>query len=188
MSTLFPSAPHIILSDPSFRGALPNPLRIGDFNKDGHPDLLVVSASHSSAQSGSVSLLQSIPCDKKTCSRAETEASRRTFSRMDGESASALDRISDARSALWLDIDEDGSLDILVQRNGKGSGASRTFTFIKNNYYHDAFFLKTLFGNGACEGVCQDENGTRYKVGVRGAAFCLLASALLRSFEHRASL
>jgi hypothetical protein len=36
-----------------------------------------------------------------------------------------------------------GSLDILVQRGGN-SGASRKAVFIKNNYFHDAFFLKAL--------------------------------------------
>lgn len=34
-----------------------------------------------------------------------------------------------------------GSLDILVQRIGN-SGAARQPVFIKNNYFHDAFFLK----------------------------------------------
>jgi integrin alpha FG-GAP repeat containing protein 1 len=38
-----------------------------------------------------------------------------------------------------------GSLDILVQREASSGGrASRRMTFIKNNYYHDAFFLKAL--------------------------------------------
>jgi hypothetical protein len=33
-----------------------------------------------------------------------------------------------------------GSLDILVQRTGAQSG--QKVTFIQNNFYHDAFFLK----------------------------------------------
>lgn len=36
-----------------------------------------------------------------------------------------------------------GSLDILVQRGGN-TGAARRAVFIKNNYFHDAFFLKAL--------------------------------------------
>lgn len=36
-----------------------------------------------------------------------------------------------------------GSLDILVQRLGN-TGAARTPVFIKNNYFHDAFFLKAM--------------------------------------------
>jgi hypothetical protein len=31
----------------------------------------------------------------------------------------------------------------MVQRSG-GSGAARTIEFVKNNYFHDAFFLKAL--------------------------------------------
>lgn len=36
-----------------------------------------------------------------------------------------------------------GSLDIMVQRSGS-NGAAREIVFIKNNYFHDAFFLKAL--------------------------------------------
>lgn len=35
-----------------------------------------------------------------------------------------------------------GSLDILVQRTGKQT--KDRVTYVQNNYYHDAFFLKTL--------------------------------------------
>lgn len=38
-----------------------------------------------------------------------------------------------------------GSLDIMVQRSGS-SGSARNIVFIKNNYFHDAFFLKALGG------------------------------------------
>lgn len=166
MSSLSPSTPNIITSDSSFRGTLPNPLRVGDYNKDGYPDLLVISSASSSAHQGSVALLQSVPCTKKTCSQAQTEAGRRTFAAVQGDRAAALNDIIDAKSATWLDIDEDGTLDIMVQRAGRSSGASRTFTFIKNNYFHDAFFLKTLVGNGACDGTCVSSNGEKYPVGL----------------------
>ena len=83
---------------------------------------------------------------------------------MDGDRASALNNINDARSAVWLDIDEDGTLDMLVQRSGLSSGASRQFKFIKNNYFHDAFFLKTLTSNGACDGTCVTAEGEKYQV------------------------
>jgi len=174
MSSLVADAPYLVLSDPSFRGSLPNPIRIGDFNKDGYPDLLIVSSSSSSARQGPVSLLQSIPCSRTSCSKAGNAAGKRTFAKISGGQANALNSIKDAKTATWIDIDEDGTLDILVQRVGKGSGASRQFTFIKNNYYHDAFFLKTLFGNGACEGRCAGPNGTRYNpygVSFSGASY-----------------
>lgn len=38
----------------------------------------------------------------------------------------------------------------MVQRTGN-TAAARQIVFIKNNYFHDAFFLKAL---GACELQC----------------------------------
>ena len=148
IASLVPSAPYLVLSDSSFRGQLPNPIRIGDYNKDGYPDLLLVTSQSPSAHQGYISLMESSECSKKACSKVTYDATRRSFLKLDDNRAKALNDIKDAKSALWLDIDEDGTLDILVQRVGKGSGASRHFTFIKNNYYHDAFFLKTL-----CEAI-----------------------------------
>lgn len=171
---MMPSASRLVLSDPSFRGSLPNPIRIGDFNKDGYPDLLVVSSSSSSAHQGSASLLQSVGCNRETCSKAGFSAGRRYFEKVDGSKAAALNKFDDVKSAHFMDIDEDGSLDILLQRSGKGSGASRSMSFIKNNYFHDAFFMKTLVGNGACEGLCEDENKVRYHV----SRFRLLSNSI----------
>lgn len=38
-----------------------------------------------------------------------------------------------------------GSLDIMVQTaGGDGGGVSKGVTFVKNNIFHDAFFLKAL--------------------------------------------
>lgn len=165
MASLMPDASYLVLTDPSFRGTLPNPIRIGDFDKDGYPDLLIVSASSSSAHQGRVSLLQSIACNRRTCSRPASDAGRRYFQRVEGSKAIALNQFNDAKSAHFIDIDEDGSLDILVQRSGRGGGASRTLSFVKNNYFHDAFFMKTLVGNGACDGLCEDANRVRYNVG-----------------------
>lgn len=164
ISTLLPSKPYLAVNDNAFRGTLPIPLRIGDYNKDGYPDLLVIASTASSAHQGSVALLESIPCSRKTCSQAETEKDRRAFTAVVGDSTTALNTINDAKSAIWLDIDEDGTLDILVQRSGLSSGASRQFKFIRNNYFHDAFFLKTLTSNGACDGVCVTDEGEKFEV------------------------
>lgn len=164
LSSILPSEPYLVLSDDAFRGTLPNAIRIGDYNKDGYPDLLVISSSSSSRHQGTFALLQSVVCSRTICSQAETEAGRRAFSRVDGDRAKALNSIKDAKSAIWIDIDEDGTLDLLVQRSGLSSGASRQFKFIKNNYFHDAFFLKTLTSNGACDGTCVTAEGEKYQV------------------------
>ncbi|KAK9897721.1 hypothetical protein P389DRAFT_169746 [Cystobasidium minutum MCA 4210] len=174
LSSLLPSQPYFILQDDAFRGSLPNSIRIGDYNKDGYPDLLVIAASSSSAHQGTVALLQSVECSRTTCSQAETQADRRAFIRVQGDKAAALNNINDAKSAIWLDIDEDGTLDMLVQRSGLSSGASRQFKFIKNNYFHDAFFLKTMTSNGACDGACVTAEGEKYQpygVSYSGASY-----------------
>lgn len=64
-----------------------------------------------------------------------------------------------------LDIDEDGTLDVLIQRTGaQGEG---NVLFVQNNFYYDAFFLKAIVLNGACEsGLCKTPNGSYHPFGV----------------------
>jgi integrin alpha FG-GAP repeat containing protein 1 len=72
-----------------------------------------------------------------------------------------MDSVKDARSASFLDLDEDvrffwplnrgvvlmfsfskGTLDIMIQRTGQqGQG---NVLFVQNNFYYDAFFLKAI--------------------------------------------
>ena len=53
-----------------------------------------------------------------------------------------LASITDARSAVFVDVDEDGTLDVMVQRTGE-QGAGRVL-FVQNNFYYDAFFMKAI--------------------------------------------
>jgi integrin alpha FG-GAP repeat containing protein 1 len=74
-----------------------------------------------------------------------------------------------------------GTLDILVQRTGEQGGG--TNSFIHNNFFYDAFFLKamgklcsawtsgdlsfSLVLNRPCDGgQCTMKNGTKYEVSV----------------------
>ena len=80
-----------------------------------------------------------------------------------GSGWEVLDDIWDASGASWLDVDDDvrlkyavwnytdnqGTLDIMVHRSGdQGAGG---VTFVKNSFYHDAFFLKA---QGRCTMYC----------------------------------
>ncbi|KAK4058838.1 hypothetical protein OIO90_000284 [Microbotryomycetes sp. JL221] len=153
----------------AFRGHFPTPPSIGDYNIDGYPDLLLVTSSNTRREA---QLLQSRPCDTASCTQAEIYARRRAF-RVVKDGAEALFKLQDVESAHWVDVDDDGSLDILVQRSGN-TGAARKAVFIKNNYFHDAFFLKALVLNGACQGWCEREDGARYQpygVSYSGASF-----------------
>ncbi|KAL8286465.1 hypothetical protein RQP46_004482 [Phenoliferia psychrophenolica] len=170
IATLIPGA-SLITESTAFRGLLPTPPSIGDYNIDGYPDLLILTS-----QSGSriATLLESRPCDKASCTPGETSRGRRAF-RVRTDGAEALTKITDAESVHWMDMDDDGSLDIMVQRSGS-SGAAREIVFIKNNYFHDAFFLKALVLNGACPGWCEPKlaGEARYRpygVSYSGASF-----------------
>ena len=54
----------------------------------------------------------------------------------------ALSSITDARVAMFVDLDEDGTLDIMVWRTGD-QGAGRVL-FVQNNFDYDAFFMKAI--------------------------------------------
>ncbi|GAA5877748.1 hypothetical protein JCM1840_003347 [Sporobolomyces johnsonii] len=159
LSALFPSQT-LVTSSTSFRGAFPTAPQIGDYNIDGYPDLLLLTQKGSSK---TVNLLESRPCEKVSCSDEEIKKGRRGF-RVVEAGAADLAKIKDAESAHWVDVDDDGSLDILVQRSGN-SGAARQAVWIKNNYFHDAFFLKAMVLNGACQGWCepQEAGESRYR-------------------------
>ncbi|KAG1456514.1 hypothetical protein G6F55_006464 [Rhizopus delemar] len=126
----------ILTTDSHFRGNLPVALHTGDYNMDGYPDLLVTTTQR-------VVLLQSVLCNQKLCTKEAIEAEKRSFSIVT-TGADALENVSNPRQAAFFDIDEDGSLDILVLQSTSTSDASRIPNFIINNYFNDAFFLKRL--------------------------------------------
>lgn len=156
-SDLLDDGETLITTSDAFRGVLPTPPQIGDYNVDGYPDLLVLAAGGWGKRR--VRVLESVPCSSHTkeCTRAHRERSRRAFTRVT-KGVAPLDEVEDAESATWVDVDDDGALDVMVQRtgdSGKGGGsAARKVAFFKNNYFHDAFFLKALVLNGACQAWC----------------------------------
>ncbi|GAA5798014.1 hypothetical protein HPULCUR_003412 [Helicostylum pulchrum] len=131
---------YIRVKDDNFRGHLPIPIHVGDYNMDGYPDLLVTTSER-------VILLESIPCDSNICSSATEKAGRRSFELVTA-GADILNKISNPSQAAFFDIDENGSLDILILQHIKGKDAGRTPNFVINNFFNDAFFLKGLVSNG----------------------------------------
>nr|XP_031863237.1 uncharacterized protein CI109_001110 [Kwoniella shandongensis]KAA5530309.1 hypothetical protein CI109_001110 [Kwoniella shandongensis] len=149
--------------------SIPFPLRPGDFDVDGFPDLLIILANSTAAppaggvfgasrRAGTqVKILKNVPCGKGVAGCEAGGKGMRGFKVGSGKGWETLDSIWDAEGASWIDLDDDGSLDILVQRTGEQSG--ERVTFVQNNFYHDAFFLKAQVLNGACEGDCQPATG-----------------------------
>ncbi|KAF9239681.1 hypothetical protein BU15DRAFT_74536 [Melanogaster broomeanus] len=140
-----------------FLAALPLPIRLGDANLDGFPDLLLIAAT---GDAHTPKLLFSEPCTKGLAGCDENGLGRRGF-RLVTNGAESMQSVHDARGAMFLDLDEDGTLDVVVQRTG-GQGHG-TVSFIQNNFYYDAFFLKAIVLNGACDnGWCTTPNGSSY--------------------------
>lgn len=124
---------HLLVLDTSFSPPQPILPRTGDANLDGFPDLLLITE-------GRVRLLISTPCARGVPGCAAPGA-RRGWREM-RKGVDPLAGITDARIAAFVDLDEDGTLDIMVQRTGE-QGAGRVL-FVQNNFYYDAFFMKAI--------------------------------------------
>ncbi|KAJ3332036.1 hypothetical protein HDU76_001494 [Blyttiomyces sp. JEL0837] len=149
----------------------PSALRIGDFNADGYPDILLLSANSSNTV---MRLLQSQGCVGESCGQKGLR--KRGFSLV-SEGGERLDSISGSiRAAAFFDLDEDGNLDIIATRVDPRTG-QRSNIAILNNFFNDAFFLKTLVSNGVCSSAtwCSNEiatpNAKPYGVNYFGASF-----------------
>ncbi|KAI5117253.1 hypothetical protein M0805_006416 [Coniferiporia weirii] len=173
LTDLFPGKSLLVL-DTRSSPPIPLSIRLGDANLDGFPDLLfVTAASTGRASDRTPRLVLSMPCAKGVAGCGVNGLSRVGWKPVKKD-ADALSAIVDASGVAFLDIDEDGTLDIMVQRTGEqGQGP---VLFVQNNFFFDAFFLKAIVLNGACEnGWCNRPNGTgRYHpfgVSYSGASF-----------------
>ncbi|KAG0252825.1 hypothetical protein DFQ27_007823 [Actinomortierella ambigua] len=156
LNDVLPRGQRLLLTDTAFRGKLPVSVHVGDFNLDSYPDLLIVSAENDGRGNAlsQATLLQSVLCTPETCRQDEVTARRRTFVKV-VEGADVLNSVQDVRAAAFLDLDEDGTVDImLLRRRDQGQAAARAVSMIHNNYFNDAFFLKTLASNGVCPNWC----------------------------------
>ncbi|RUS19475.1 hypothetical protein BC937DRAFT_87413 [Endogone sp. FLAS-F59071] len=163
----------LLMNDNAFKGGLPVPVRIGDYNLDGYPDLLLISTPNSGSTSH-VILLESVLCTLDTCSSHAVAAERRTFVKV-VKGANVLTSMANPRAAAFFDIDEDGTLDIVVLQSAGSGTAARNVQLIRNNYFNDAFFLKGLVSNGVCASFCPTEpkfpDPKPYGVSYPGATF-----------------
>ncbi|GBE82743.1 integrin alpha N-terminal domain-containing protein [Sparassis latifolia] len=169
ISDIFPPTrgsipPSLLVLDTTQRPAVPVPLKLGDINQDGFPDILAITSSTTSSEKASTPhLIMSVPCGTGIAG-CSTKGARRGWSPVH-KGVQPLQNVKDARSVAFLDMDEDGTLDIMVQRTGQqGEG---NILFVQNNFYYDAFFLKAITLNGACgSGLCKSPNGSYHPFGV----------------------
>ncbi|KAG8786607.1 hypothetical protein FRC20_011034 [Serendipita sp. 405] len=195
-SSLSPSArtTSLLMFDNTHTPPLPLPLKLGDANLDGFPDLLFIIVTPENERIPKLAWSVGCSSGEPGCPPIPEERKRGLFSRQQLEDddddddsgragvggrgyvvassngdAGVLATFKDAKSVSFLDLDEDGTLDILVQRTGKGTGGKGTgsgqkINFIQNNVFHDAFFMKAIVLNGACNGMCipKDPNQAPY--------------------------
>lgn len=167
LEELFPGQDVQLMASVAGNSHIPLPLRPGDFDVDGFPDLLVTVKTDRGTQ---VKILKNVPCGKGVAGCAGQPKGARGLVVGQGKGYEALEAITDAEGASWIDLDDDGSLDILVQRSGKQKGSKARVTFIQNNFYHDAFFLKAQVLNGACDRECVPADGGK-KYSALGASY-----------------
>ncbi|KAI9138233.1 hypothetical protein BKA69DRAFT_811638 [Paraphysoderma sedebokerense] len=150
-------------------GKQPAPIRIGDFNLDGYPDFLILTAPSSSSGTipspTSLELLQSGPCINPRCSVEDSSVETRDFQIVQ-HGVGALRSVGgddkmDIIQAAFFDVDEDGTLDILVTVYNKADKSMRTRAIL-NQFYNDAFFLKTLALNGVDPNRAANQYGVNY--------------------------
>ncbi|KAF9533608.1 hypothetical protein CPB83DRAFT_783291 [Crepidotus variabilis] len=155
VSSVFTSSSELLIRDTSFTPPIPVSLKLGDADLDGFPDILAI---HIQGRDRTPQLVYSVPCGSGIAGCTKKGSGRRGW-KVASKGVEALEKIKDARSLTFLDMDEDGTLDIMVQRTGdQGEG---TILFVQNNFYYDAFFLKAIVLNGACDnGWCYNANGT----------------------------
>lgn len=90
---------------------VPLPIRPGDFNVDGYPDLLLTVTD---GKTSTVKVLLNVPCSAGVagCSNKHAASGGRGFVVAAGKGWEALEAITDAVGASWVDIGDD------VSRNG----------------------------------------------------------------------
>jgi integrin alpha FG-GAP repeat containing protein 1 len=160
----------ILMYDTTHSPPLPLPLKIGDADLDGFPDILFISVTPDDARVPKLAWNVACTFNEPGCpppqpqsesKRADDLAPSKFVKNGAGiggrgfvmassiGDASVLATFKDARSVSFLDLDEDGTLDILIQRSGTGAGGQRTgngqkVNFVQNNVFHDAFFMKAI--------------------------------------------
>ena len=111
LSDLLPSSPtsSLLVLDTTYTPALPLPIKLGDANLDGFPDLLFIVYNPSDG-SQTPKLLFSEPCVRGLGGCDENGEGRRGF-QLVTKGAETLEAVKDARGVIFLDMDEDVGVD-----------------------------------------------------------------------------
>ena len=111
---------------------------------DGYPDLMfqiLTSTGVSTAQ-----LWQNVPCDDTMCSENAISMGRRYFQNYNTPGTQALTGMTDVFATSFLDIGEDGTLDMVVMQDSllEKTKSKKTIAAVQNSIDWDGYFFKVL--------------------------------------------
>jgi len=133
---------------PGINSIVPSTLRLGDYNADGFPDMLVVLKYNGTTHT---QLWTSVACSADSVS-----PTRRTFAR--SSDASAIENVPNSFAATFFDLADDGTLDMIVLSHPTLATATPfQITTIENSVAYGTFFLKATGLSGLCMAWCDTE-------------------------------
>eukprot|EP01027_Heterolobosea_sp_BB2_P010513 GEZU01015426.1.p1 GENE.GEZU01015426.1~~GEZU01015426.1.p1 ORF type:complete len:555 (-),score=101.01 GEZU01015426.1:23-1447(-) len=124
---------------------IPPMVRVGDYDLDGYPDLLIVMQIDSDSDATTQAQIWLNVPDPAT--------GLRTFRQATGSQLNALTQIANPIAAFFFDLDESGMPHMMVLAEDP-STKNKTIHAIFNNVIRDAYMLKTLVTNGVCPEKC----------------------------------
>lgn len=108
VADIFPgNSPSLLVLDTSQSPAVPVPLKLGDANQDGFPDILAIVTTGTGSSAARIpQLALSEPCGAGVAGCGRTGKGRRGYSLVK-KGIDPLKGIRDARSVAFFDMDED---------------------------------------------------------------------------------
>ena len=135
---------------------LPITLRLGDYNQDGYPDMIVILSQKGSTigKNNTAQIWNSAACTDDLCGSDATSAGRRTFQRNAG---TPLENVANPFAAAFFDLGDDGTLDMIVLGPSVSNSQARVaITTVVNDVDYGRFFLKVTGLSGLCMNWCSD--------------------------------
>lgn len=106
--------PYLLVQDTTHNPPLPLPIKLGDINQDGFPDLLAIVASGTGPSADRTPrIAYSVPCSKGMAGCSSDGKGRRGFEVL-SKGGDAFKSVKDARGVAFLDMDEDVSVPLVL--------------------------------------------------------------------------
>lgn len=104
LDSIVPNTFLIVNTEEHFKFPMHLPIRLGDYDMDGYPDLLLLTGKNDGQQ---VNLLRSIRCDHDKCGKEATAANRRSFELVTNGVDPLMAAGDTTVGAIFYDVDDD---------------------------------------------------------------------------------